>query len=68
MEDNKLKKFLLRIFDINENHKIDYWEVVLIAGSIVIFQLAIQVGGNWIYDKIFTHNLDKPRIEHHEKD
>jgi hypothetical protein len=65
MNKDKVKKFLLRIFDINENKKLDVWELTLIIGFIILFQLAIQVGGNYLYDKIFTHNLDK--VEHHEK-
>jgi len=46
------KNFLTRYFDFNGNRKVETWEVVVFVAGLVIFQLVIQVAGNWLYDLI----------------
>lgn len=49
---NKWKELFLKYFDFNANEKVDYWEVFVVITFITVFQLLIQVGGNYIYDLI----------------
>lgn len=49
---NKWKELFLKYFDFNLNHKIDWWELLIVISIIIIIQLFFQVGGNYIYDII----------------
>ena len=51
------KTLFLKYFDFNHNEKVDYWEIIFIVLFIIFFQLAIQIGGEYIYDKMFNKNV-----------
>ena len=48
------KSFFVKYFDINANKKPDTWEIILIIFLIILFQLSIEIGGNYLYDKMFN--------------
>lgn len=46
------KNTFLKYFDVNDNGKLDLFEIFLILSVIVIYNLFFQILGNYIYDLI----------------
>ena len=46
------KSLFIKYFDINQNGKLDKFEVVTIISFIFIYNIFFQILGNYIYDLI----------------
>jgi hypothetical protein len=46
------KSVFLKYFDINQNGKLDRFEIFMIVSSIFIYNIVFEILGNYIYDLI----------------